>query len=147
MPERLAKRILLVGWDAADWKVITPLLDAGQLPCLERVINQGVMGNLTTLAPILSPMLWTSIATGKRADKHGILGFIEPDPRSGKFRPIASTSRRVRSRADLGLRRVRSGGVPKLRLLESYSEEIMARGGFVEGSQFRSLSSSPSCGN
>jgi tetratricopeptide (TPR) repeat protein len=97
MPERLARKLLLVGWDAADWKVITPLLDAGELPCLERIINQGVMGNLTTLTPILSPMLWTSIATGKRADKHGIHGFVEPDPHSGRIRPIASTSRKVKA--------------------------------------------------
>ena len=41
------------------------------------------MGNLATLQPILSPMLWTSIATGKRAYKHGIHGFAEPDPRTG----------------------------------------------------------------
>jgi hypothetical protein len=97
MPERLARKLLLVGWDAADWKVITPLLDAGELPCLERIINQGVMGNLTTLTPILSPMLWTSIATGKRANKHGIHGFVEPDPHSGRLRPVASTSRRVKA--------------------------------------------------
>jgi tetratricopeptide (TPR) repeat protein len=97
MPERLAKKLLLIGWDAADWKVITPLLDAGQMPCLERIVNRGVMGNLTTLTPMLSPLLWTSIATGKRADKHGILGFIEPDPHSGTIRPAASTSRRVKA--------------------------------------------------
>jgi predicted AlkP superfamily phosphohydrolase/phosphomutase len=38
------------------------------------------MGNLATLQPILSPMLWNSVATGKFADKHGIHGFIAPDP-------------------------------------------------------------------
>ena len=36
-----------------------------------------------TLDPPLSPTLWTSIATGKRPYKHGIIGFTEPDP-SGK---------------------------------------------------------------
>ena len=38
------------------------------------------MGNLATLQPILSPMLWNSVATGKFADKHGILGFSALDP-------------------------------------------------------------------
>ena len=60
------KKLLLVGWDSADWKIMHPLLDAGQLPGLERLVNTGVSGNLTTLEPQLSPMLWTSIATGKR---------------------------------------------------------------------------------
>jgi hypothetical protein len=59
-------RVLLIGWDAADWKVIQPLLDAGEMPNLARLIAGGLRGNIATLYPALSPMLWTSIATGKR---------------------------------------------------------------------------------
>ncbi|HLN01558.1 MAG TPA: alkaline phosphatase family protein [Bryobacteraceae bacterium] len=97
MGARLARRVLLIGWDAADWKVINPLLDAGKMPALEFLINRGVMGNLATLRPILSPMLWNSIATGKRPDKHGICGFSEPDPHTGGARPVTSTSRKVKA--------------------------------------------------
>jgi predicted AlkP superfamily phosphohydrolase/phosphomutase/tetratricopeptide (TPR) repeat protein len=97
MTQPLAKKVLLIGWDAADWKVINPLLDQGLMPTLEDFINHGVMGNLATLRPILSPMLWNSIATGKRADKHGILGFMEPDPQTGGVRPVTSTSRKVKA--------------------------------------------------
>ena len=68
-------KVLLIGWDAADWKTITPLLDAGKMPNLQRLVNEGIMGNLATLYPSLSPTLWTSIATGKRPFRHGILGF------------------------------------------------------------------------
>jgi predicted AlkP superfamily phosphohydrolase/phosphomutase/tetratricopeptide (TPR) repeat protein len=94
---QLAKKVLLIGWDAADWKVINPLLDQGLMPTLDEFINQGVMGNIATLRPILSPMLWNSIATGKRADKHGIHGFMEPDPQNGGIRPVTSTSRKVKA--------------------------------------------------
>jgi predicted AlkP superfamily phosphohydrolase/phosphomutase/tetratricopeptide (TPR) repeat protein len=97
MSEPLAKKVLLIGWDAADWKVINPLLDQGLMPTLDDFINHGVMGNLATLRPILSPMLWNSIATGKRPDKHGILGFMEPDPQTGGVRPVTSTSRKVKA--------------------------------------------------
>jgi predicted AlkP superfamily phosphohydrolase/phosphomutase/Tfp pilus assembly protein PilF len=97
MSQRLAKKVLLIGWDAADWKVINPLLDQGLMPTLDHFINQGVMGNLATLRPILSPMLWNSIATGKRANKHGIHGFMEPDTQNGGIRPVSSTSRKVRA--------------------------------------------------
>ena len=97
MTEPLAKKVLLIGWDAADWKVINPLLDQGLMPTLDDFINHGVMGNLATLRPILSPMLWNSIATGKRPDKHGILGFMEPDPQTGGVRPVTSTSRKVKA--------------------------------------------------
>ncbi len=96
MAKRRARRVLLIGWDAADWQMIQPLLDGGQMPNLQRFIEQGVMGKLATLHPVLSPILWNSIATGKRADKHGILGFIEPDGR-GHIRPVASTSRQAKA--------------------------------------------------
>ena len=97
MSERLANKVLLIGWDAADWKVINPLLDQGYLPSLDGLIEDGVMGNLATLRPILSPMLWNSVATGKLADKHGILGFIEPDPETGSVRPVSSLSRKTKA--------------------------------------------------
>jgi predicted AlkP superfamily phosphohydrolase/phosphomutase/tetratricopeptide (TPR) repeat protein len=97
MSERLAKKVLLIGWDAADWKVINPLLDQGLMPTLDDFINHGVMGNLATLRPILSPMLWNSIATGKRPNKHGIHGFMEPDTQNGGIRPVSSTSRKVKA--------------------------------------------------
>lgn len=92
-----ARKVLLIGWDAADWKVIHPLLDAGKLPHLARFIEQGVMGNIATLQPCLSPMLWTSIATGKRPYKHGIHGFSEPDPVSGGIRPVTNLSRKTKA--------------------------------------------------
>jgi len=95
--QRLANKVLLIGWDAADWKIATPLIDQGQMPTLEKLINRGVMGNLATLQPILSPMLWNSIATGMRPEKHGILGFTEPDTQTGKVRPVSSTSRKVKA--------------------------------------------------
>ncbi|HEX3818861.1 MAG TPA: alkaline phosphatase family protein [Candidatus Sulfotelmatobacter sp.] len=97
MPTALAKKVLLIGWDAADWKIANPLLDSGLMPTLDGMISDGVMGNIATLQPILSPMLWNSIATGKRPHKHGIHGFMEPDPHTGGVRPVSSTSRKVKA--------------------------------------------------
>ncbi len=92
MAFRSAQKILLLGWDGADWQIIQPLLDAGEMPYLEQLISRGVMGNLATLKPILSPMLWSSVATGKRADRHGILGFAEPLADGAGVRPVSSAS-------------------------------------------------------
>ena len=97
MGKRIAKKVLLIGWDAADWKVINPLIDNGLMPTLNQMVNDGVMANLATLDPPLSPILWTSIATGKLADKHGILGFVEPDPNKMQVRPVLSLSRKVKA--------------------------------------------------
>lgn len=93
----MPSKVLLIGWDAADWKVISPLMDAGKMPNLEKFVSEGVMGNLSTLYPVLSPMLWTSIATGKRANKHGIHGFTEPDPKSGWVRPVTNLGRKCKA--------------------------------------------------
>jgi len=90
-------KLLLIGWDAADWKAITPLMDAGKMPNLQRLVESGVKGNLATLQPALSPMLWTSIATGKRPYKHGVHGFSEPDPTSGGIRPVTNLSRTTKA--------------------------------------------------
>ena len=97
MIQNAKNKVLLIGWDAADWQVITPLVDAGKMPNMKRFLEQGVMGNLATLYPVLSPMLWTSIATGKRAYKHGIHGFVEPDPQTGTVRPISNLGRKTKA--------------------------------------------------
>ena len=91
------KKFLLIGWDGADWQHIDPLLEQGLLPNLDRLINEGCMGNLASLQPMLSPMLWNSAATGKYAYKHGIHGFIEPDPFNGGARPFSSYSRKCKA--------------------------------------------------
>ncbi len=97
MPAALAEKLLLVGWDSADWQIINPLLESGAMPALQTLISRGVMGNLASMEPMISPMLWNSIATGKRPDKHGILGFIEPDPDNRHVRPFTSTSRKCKA--------------------------------------------------
>lgn len=91
------RKVLLIGWDAADWKVIHPLLDGGEMPNLQGLIERGVIGNLATLRPVLSPMLWTSIATGKRAWKHGIHGFSEPNEQGNGVRPITNLGRKTKA--------------------------------------------------
>jgi predicted AlkP superfamily phosphohydrolase/phosphomutase/tetratricopeptide (TPR) repeat protein len=93
----LPRRVLLVGWDAADWQIIHPLVAQGLMPTLAAFLGRGAWGNLATTRPILSPILWNTIATGKRADAHGVLGFTEPDPDGAGIRTTASTSRRAKA--------------------------------------------------
>jgi predicted AlkP superfamily phosphohydrolase/phosphomutase/tetratricopeptide (TPR) repeat protein len=90
-------RVLLLGWDAADWKVIRPLLAEGAMPHLAGLMARGVHGNHSTIYPALSPMLWTSIATGKRPPKHGVLGFSEPTPDGRGVRPCSILSRKTKA--------------------------------------------------
>ena len=98
-PPTPKRKVLLVGWDAADWKFALPLMESGHLPALATLAERGVMGNIATLQPALSPLLWTSIATGKLADKHGVLGFLEPDPSNPDLgvRTVGSATRRAKA--------------------------------------------------
>ncbi|GAB5417761.1 MAG: hypothetical protein Crog4KO_24900 [Crocinitomicaceae bacterium] len=88
------RKVLLVGWDAADWKLIDKLMAEGLMPAIKSVVDRGVRGRLATLDPPLSPMLWTSMATGVRPYKHGILGFVENNGKGG-IQPISSHGRKV----------------------------------------------------
>ncbi len=97
MGERLAKRLLIVGWDAADWMIADPLMAKGAMPTLARLVRDGVRCDLGTLDPKLSPLLWTSVATGKTADRHGILNFVEPKPDGSGLRLASSTSRKCKA--------------------------------------------------
>jgi predicted AlkP superfamily phosphohydrolase/phosphomutase/tetratricopeptide (TPR) repeat protein len=91
------RKVLLIGWDAADWKVIRPLMDAGKMPTLARLISGGCTSSIATLQPSFSPMLWTSIATGKRPFTHGIHGFTEPRPDGLGVRRVTNLSRKCKA--------------------------------------------------
>ncbi|MEA2006146.1 MAG: alkaline phosphatase family protein [Acidobacteriota bacterium] len=67
--------VVLIGLDGADWHIIDPLIKQGKLPNLRKLIEEGSSGVLQTIKPTKSPVVWTSIATGKNMLKHGILDW------------------------------------------------------------------------
>lgn len=69
-------RVLLVGIDGATMKLAGPLLAEGRLPNLSRLAREGAHGPLESFVPLHSPRIWTTIATGKVPDKHGIKTFV-----------------------------------------------------------------------
>jgi hypothetical protein len=69
-------RVALVGVDGCDWEKLGPLVEAGRLPTFKRLMDGGVYGPLLSIEPLVSPRIWTTIATGKTAEKHGIEGFV-----------------------------------------------------------------------
>lgn len=88
---------MFVGLDSFDWKVINPLLEKAYLPNIQKLISSGASSPIETLDPPFSPMLWTSIATGKTADLHGIHGFVEPNIEAGNVRPVSNSSRKCKA--------------------------------------------------
>ena len=89
-------RVVLVGWDAANWGMVNPLLDAGELPNLARLVEGGVSGRLSTHGPLSAAVVYNSVATGKWADKHGVLGDQEVTA-AGTVRWTDSRTRRAKA--------------------------------------------------
>lgn len=90
-------KVVVVGVDGADWEMIRPMAERGELPTFARLLREGGAAPARTFEPSLSPLLWTSIATGKNPDEHGILDFVTRDPQSGRLVPVTSTLRRVKA--------------------------------------------------
>ena len=90
-------QIVLVGIDAGDWDVIDPMIARGELPNLARLKRRGAWSRMRSNIPTLSPLLWTTMATGKAPDRHGINDFLVVDPASGRRVPINSTFRKAKA--------------------------------------------------
>jgi predicted AlkP superfamily phosphohydrolase/phosphomutase/Tfp pilus assembly protein PilF len=87
--------VVLIGVDGADWDVMEPLIKEGKLPNFYKLMRAGSYGSLETVEPILSPIIWTTIGTGRDPEDHGVTWFMENDPKSGKRIPVSSRTRRV----------------------------------------------------
>lgn len=90
------RKLLVIGWDAADWSVLNPLLSSGKMPALASLMSRGFHGRLSSLQPMLSPLLWTSVATGVRAHEHGVLNFVEVSD-DNTVRAVRGSSRRSKA--------------------------------------------------
>ncbi len=88
------KKTLLVGFDAACWEYLDPLLEKGQLPALKRLMTAGVSGVLHSTMPALTPVAWSSIITGKNPGKHGIYDMTYRRQGSYDFLPVGAHRRR-----------------------------------------------------
>lgn len=69
------RKVLLIGIDGLEWDIMGPMIESGRLPNLSRLVSEGAWGELRSLKYLESPMIWTSISTGKVPEKHGITGF------------------------------------------------------------------------
>src|SRR5262245_37479940 len=70
--------LVVVGIDGLEWKLSIDLAKEGRLPELSRLVREGSAVRTATLAPTISPPIWTSMATGVIPDRHGIHGFVRP---------------------------------------------------------------------
>jgi len=89
------ERVVVVGMDGLDWVLLDRLIAEGRCPTFARMKRDGAWGEIESRRPVLSPLIWTSIATGRPPEVHGILDFVATDPATGKDVPITNRFRRV----------------------------------------------------
>jgi len=86
-------KTLLVGLDAACWNYLNPLLEAGKMPALQRLIESGTWGTMQSTMPPWTPTAWASIITGKNPGKHGIFDMMWRRPGTYEFTPTNAKAR------------------------------------------------------
>ncbi len=73
-----ARKLLVIGIDSADWRLLNPMMDEGRLPNLKAFMAQSNHGRMKTFFPLeKSPLLWASIVTGVKPEVHGIQNFVK----------------------------------------------------------------------
>ncbi len=92
---RAAAPVLWLGLDGLDWELLDRLSAEGKMPNWKRLVEEGWSARLASFYPLLSPILWTSAATGVGPDVHRVLDFQEVDPKTGRKVPISGISRAV----------------------------------------------------
>lgn len=90
-----ANRVVVVGWDGATFDIIKPMIAAGRLPVLAGFLARGVHAPLCSTVPPVTPVAWTSFATGTTPGRHGIFDALTLDPVSHEVRFVSAAMRRV----------------------------------------------------
>lgn len=88
-------KLLVIGLDGADWTILDPLIEQGRMPNLAGLVERGARGRLLTISPMLSPVIWTTVATGVEPNRHGILDFLVQSPDGEDRQPVTSAQRKV----------------------------------------------------
>jgi tetratricopeptide (TPR) repeat protein len=84
-------RVVIFALDGADWELLHELSDDGRIPNIRALATGGTTASLQTIQPTVSPMVWTTVATGLTPDRHGVLDFMD----RAHHTPVDAYSRRV----------------------------------------------------
>jgi predicted AlkP superfamily phosphohydrolase/phosphomutase/Tfp pilus assembly protein PilF len=84
-------RVAIFALDGADWELLSELSDDDRLPNIKALVHGGTSASVQTIQPTVSPLLWTTAATGLAPDRHGVIDFIDRARNS----PVDAFSRRT----------------------------------------------------
>lgn len=113
-----SSRVIVFGLDGATWDIARPLMEAGRMPHLARLVAGGAAGALASTVPPISAAAWVTFLTGQNPGRHGVYQFRKMDMRQyGGYRDEFATSRDYVGRSFIELagqrgRRVAAVGIP-----------------------------------
>lgn len=93
----MPNRVMIIGWDGVDWKILQPMLDAGDLPNLKALIGRGAYGDCLSTVPSHSWCAWPSFMTGLNPAGHGVFDILEHKPGESRRLPITYHSIKART--------------------------------------------------
>lgn len=106
-PRGLVGKAIFLGFDGLDPRVVERLMAEGKLPHFSKLKAQGGYRRLRTTFPALSPVAWSTFATGVNPAKHNIFDFLNRDLRT--YAPELSSAkvlpRAKRTRGGVEMRR------------------------------------------
>ncbi|HYC55558.1 MAG TPA: alkaline phosphatase family protein [Candidatus Binatia bacterium] len=69
--------VFVIGVDGLEWRLVLDLMRQDRMPNLARLLERGRFGTVGTMHPSLSPVIWTTVATGVTPSEHGIRSFVK----------------------------------------------------------------------
>jgi predicted AlkP superfamily phosphohydrolase/phosphomutase len=72
-------RVMIIGLDGATFDIIDPLVNAGRLPTMAWLLENGVRGRLSSTIPPATIPAWPTFMTGKTPGNHGVFDFFSRD--------------------------------------------------------------------
>ena len=87
----LTQRVVILGFDGLDPDLCDKYMSKGKLPNFVRLKEKGCYRRLGTTYPALSPVAWSTFATGANPARHNIYDFLMRNPNT--YLPELSSSR------------------------------------------------------
>lgn len=110
------RRAIVLGLDGLDPVLATRFMNEGKLPHFKKLAETGSFTPLETSCPSMSPVAWSTFATGVDASRHNIFDFLGRDERT--YLPLLSSTRITNPDRTLKLGRYRIPlGKPVIRLM------------------------------
>ncbi len=97
-----ARRVVVVGLDGCSPHIMERLMAARKLPNFRALGDEGAYRRLRTTCPPISPVAWSTFATGANPGKHNIFDFLRRNPSNYRLELSSTRTREATRRVGLG---------------------------------------------